>query len=67
MLIKGFVHIFTQVHGISHSSLCNRQMRGEDIQGLNIEELLKLEKMLEAGLSRVLKSKVLHPFTFCHA
>lgn len=34
-----------------------RQMRGEDIQGLNIEELLKLEKMLEAGLSRVLKSK----------
>ncbi|KAJ9674002.1 hypothetical protein PVL29_023514 [Vitis rotundifolia] len=30
---------------------------GEDIQGLNIEELLKLEKMLEAGLSRVLKSK----------
>lgn len=38
-------------------------MRGEDIQGLNIEELMKLEKMLEAGLSRVIKSKVLHPFT----
>lgn len=38
-------------------------MRGEDIQGLNLEELLKLEKRLEAGLSRVLKTKVLHPFT----
>ena len=39
-------------------------MRGEDIQRLSIEELLKLEKMLEAGLSRVLKSKVLHPLDY---
>ncbi|XP_059631255.1 MADS-box protein JOINTLESS-like isoform X3 [Cornus florida] len=35
-----------------------RQMRGEDLQGLNLEELHQLEKMLEAGLSRVLDTKV---------
>ncbi|XP_058221269.1 MADS-box protein JOINTLESS-like isoform X2 [Rhododendron vialii] len=34
-----------------------RQMRGEDLQGLNISELQNLEKMLEAGLSRVLQTK----------
>ncbi|OAY23192.1 MADS-box protein JOINTLESS [Manihot esculenta] len=34
-----------------------RQMRGEDLQGLNIEELQQLEKMLEVGLSRVLETK----------
>ncbi|KAF7141097.1 hypothetical protein RHSIM_Rhsim06G0071900 [Rhododendron simsii] len=34
-----------------------RQMRGEDLQGLNISELQNLEKMLEAGLSRVLHTK----------
>lgn len=33
-------------------------MRGEDLQGLNIEELQQLEKMLEVGLSRVLETKV---------
>ncbi|GAV61613.1 SRF-TF domain-containing protein/K-box domain-containing protein [Cephalotus follicularis] len=34
-----------------------RQMRGEELQGLNIEELLQLEKSLEAGLSRVIEKK----------
>lgn len=34
-----------------------RQMKGEDLQGLNIEELQQLEKMLEAGLTRVLQTK----------
>ncbi|KAK9112846.1 hypothetical protein Scep_020365 [Stephania cephalantha] len=34
-----------------------RQMRGEELQGLNIEELQQLEKSLEAGLSRVLETK----------
>lgn len=34
-----------------------RQMRGEDLQGLNLDDLLKLEKVLEAGLTRVLESK----------
>ncbi|OMO57611.1 Transcription factor, K-box [Corchorus olitorius] len=34
-----------------------RQMRGEDLQGLSIDELQKLEKMLESGLTRVLETK----------
>ncbi|XP_022768443.1 MADS-box protein SVP-like [Durio zibethinus] len=34
-----------------------RQMRGEDLQGLNIDELQQLEKMLESGLTRVLETK----------
>ncbi|XVE55603.1 hypothetical protein DITRI_Ditri03aG0172100 [Diplodiscus trichospermus] len=39
-----------------------RQMRGEDLQRLNIEELQQLEKMLESGLTRVLETKV---YTCC--
>jgi hypothetical protein len=35
-----------------------RRMRGEDLHGLNIEELQQLEKALEVGLSRVLETKV---------
>ncbi|OAY58046.1 MADS-box protein AGL24 isoform X2 [Manihot esculenta] len=34
-----------------------RQMMGENLQGLDIEELQQLEKLLEAGLSRVLETK----------
>ena len=34
-----------------------RKMRGEDLQGLTIEELQNLEKTLETGLSRVLERK----------
>ncbi|KAF8377366.1 hypothetical protein HHK36_030743 [Tetracentron sinense] len=34
-----------------------RNMKGEELQGLDIEELHKLEKSLEAGLSRVLETK----------
>ncbi|MBA0550593.1 hypothetical protein Golob_021528, partial [Gossypium lobatum] len=34
-----------------------RQMRGEDVQGLNIDELRQLEKLLESGLTRVLETK----------
>ncbi|CDP11501.1 unnamed protein product [Coffea canephora] len=34
-----------------------RQMKGEDLQGLKIEELQQLEKVLEAGLTRVLQTK----------
>ncbi|KAH9690389.1 MADS-box protein SVP [Citrus sinensis] len=34
-----------------------RQMRGEDLHGLTIEELQHLETMLEQGLSRVLQTK----------
>lgn len=32
-------------------------MKGEDLQGLKIEELQQLEKVLEAGLTRVLQTK----------
>ncbi|PON84752.1 MADS-box transcription factor [Trema orientale] len=34
-----------------------RQLRGEELQGLNIEELQQLEKSLEAGLNRVMEKK----------
>ncbi|XP_059445986.1 beta carbonic anhydrase 5, chloroplastic-like [Corylus avellana] len=34
-----------------------RQMKGEELQGLNMEELKKPEELLEEGLSRVLKAK----------
>nr|QIH12017.1 short vegetative phase [Crocus sativus] len=34
-----------------------RKMRGEDLQGLSIEELQQLEKTLETGLTRVLERK----------
>ncbi|KAL5714258.1 hypothetical protein ACHQM5_016244 [Ranunculus cassubicifolius] len=34
-----------------------RNMRGEELQGLNIEELQQLEKTLETGLGRVLDTK----------
>ena len=35
-----------------------RQMRGEELQGLNFDDLQQLEKMLETGLSRVIATKV---------
>uniref|UniRef100_A0A0A0LRV6 K-box domain-containing protein n=1 Tax=Cucumis sativus TaxID=3659 RepID=A0A0A0LRV6_CUCSA len=34
-----------------------RQMRGEDLQGLNLEDLKQLERKLEVGLTRVLHTK----------
>ncbi|KAB1203912.1 MADS-box protein SVP [Morella rubra] len=34
-----------------------RQVKGEDLEGLNLEELQQLEKLLEAGLNRVLETK----------
>ncbi|KAF8006787.1 hypothetical protein BT93_K0947 [Corymbia citriodora subsp. variegata] len=35
-----------------------RQMKGEDLEGLNVEELEQLEKKLKVGLSLVIKTKV---------
>jgi len=35
-----------------------RQMRGEDLEGLNVEELQQLERSLEIGLGRVIETKV---------
>jgi hypothetical protein len=40
------------------SFLIYRQMRGEELEGLSVEELQQLEKNLEAGLHRVLQTKV---------
>ncbi|KAM0950883.1 putative transcription factor MADS-MIKC family [Dioscorea sansibarensis] len=34
-----------------------RQMRGEDLQGLTIEELLHLERTIDVGLARVMERK----------
>ncbi|KAK8996790.1 hypothetical protein V6N11_020289, partial [Hibiscus sabdariffa] len=42
---------------VADKTLELRQMRGEDLQGLNIEELQRLEKLLESGLTRVLETK----------
>ncbi|KAK8941212.1 MADS-box transcription factor 55 [Platanthera zijinensis] len=41
----------------SSSADLQRNMRGEDLQGLTIEELQKLEKTLEIGLRRILHRK----------
>jgi len=40
-----------------------RQMRGEELQGLDIEELQQLEKALETGLTRVIETKVVKKIT----
>ncbi|KAJ4963025.1 hypothetical protein NE237_022964 [Protea cynaroides] len=42
---------------ISEKSNQLRRMRGENLQGLSIEELQQLEKSLETGLDRVLERK----------
>ncbi|KAJ0263357.1 MADS-box protein AGL24 [Hirschfeldia incana] len=34
-----------------------RKLRGEDLEGLNLEELQRLEKLLESGLTRVSEKK----------
>ncbi|CAN4111964.1 unnamed protein product [Withania somnifera] len=34
-----------------------RQLHGEELQGLGLDELTKLEKLVEGGISRVLKIK----------
>nr|XP_016513626.1 PREDICTED: MADS-box protein JOINTLESS-like isoform X4 [Nicotiana tabacum] len=34
-----------------------RQLNGEELQGLGLEELMKLEKIVEGGISRVMKIK----------
>ncbi|PIN17677.1 hypothetical protein CDL12_09657 [Handroanthus impetiginosus] len=34
-----------------------KQLKGDDLQGLGIDELMKLEKLVESGLSRVGKTK----------
>ncbi|KAL5790131.1 hypothetical protein ACOSQ2_005019 [Xanthoceras sorbifolium] len=41
-----------------------RQMRGEELQGLNLEELKLLEKSLEGGLRCVIETEVYDLFFF---
>ncbi|KAI4328136.1 hypothetical protein L6164_020517 [Bauhinia variegata] len=42
---------------IAEKSRRLRQMRGEDLRGLNIEDLQQLERTLEVGLGRVIEKK----------
>ncbi|GMH00250.1 hypothetical protein Nepgr_002089 [Nepenthes gracilis] len=42
---------------VADRSLELRHMKGEDIEGLDMEELCKIEKMLETGLTRVIETK----------
>lgn len=42
---------------VAERTLQLRRLRGEELQGLSIEELHQLEKSLEAGLSRVVAKK----------
>ncbi|XP_006655913.1 MADS-box transcription factor 55 [Oryza brachyantha] len=42
---------------LAEASLQLRQMRGEELDGLSVEELQRMEKNLEAGLQRVLCTK----------
>lgn len=39
-------------------SINDRRLKGEEIQDLGMEELDELEKLIEAGLSRVVNTKV---------
>lgn len=42
---------------VAEKSHLLRQLRGEDLQGLNVEELQHLERSLEIGLGRVIEKK----------
>ncbi|KAJ4714546.1 MADS-box protein like [Melia azedarach] len=51
---SNFTRLSKEVAEKSHQL---RHLRGEEIQGLNLEELQQLEKSLEVGLSRVIEKK----------
>ncbi|XP_062228347.1 MADS-box transcription factor 55-like isoform X2 [Phragmites australis] len=42
---------------LAEASLGLRQLRGEELEGLSVEELHQMERKLEAGLHRVLNTK----------
>ncbi|KAK2977972.1 hypothetical protein RJ640_023510 [Escallonia rubra] len=51
-------HDHTGLHKeVAEKSQELRRMRGEDLRGLSIQDLQKLEKVIEAGLNRVLETK----------
>ncbi|KAI7993039.1 MADS-box protein SVP [Camellia lanceoleosa] len=51
---SGYTNLSKEVNKKTHEL---RQLRGEELQGLDAEELKNLEKSLEGGLSCVLKTK----------
>lgn len=55
-----WIHRMVQLVYVAINSLvCScRQMRGEELHRLNVEQLQELEKSLESGLGSVLKTKV---------
>uniref|UniRef100_A0A5B7C942 Putative MADS-box protein SVP isoform X1 n=1 Tax=Davidia involucrata TaxID=16924 RepID=A0A5B7C942_DAVIN len=42
---------------VAEKTLELRKLRGEELHGLDMEDLMKLEQTLEGGLGRVLKTK----------
>lgn len=48
----------TIIHTHTHTHTCNRQLRGEDLQELSLDQLEQLEKSIEEGLVRVSGAKV---------
>jgi hypothetical protein len=50
--------ILSTMHILWYFMSFYRQMRGEELEGLNVDELQQLEKNLESGLHRVLQTKV---------
>lgn len=52
-----YIYIYKTV-SLRHDLTYIRQMKGEDLQGLDIEQLKQLENALQGGLSRVLEIKV---------
>ncbi|CAN1188727.1 MADS-box protein SVP [Linum perenne] len=51
---SNYIRLIKEVSDKTHQL---RQLRGEDLNGLNIEELQQLERKLEAGLQRVIETK----------
>ncbi|CAK9178140.1 unnamed protein product [Ilex paraguariensis] len=43
--------------GVAEKTRELRKLRGEELQGLDMEELMKLEKLLDGKLRRVVKTK----------
>ena len=50
--------LFAMLYVYIMISIDDRHVRGEDLQGLNLEELQKLEKSIETSLCRVAEEKV---------
>ena len=61
------VILFSMVCTVLRVCVCiyiYRKMMGVDLQGLSIEELQQLEAKLEAGLTRVIQTKVCFNYNF---